>query len=219
MRYDIVLLAAIVPTILAQNEAACAPLELVYGIFFQKSMISREATNLKSIIARATTEPPSTTGDSDLEKYNAKFNEAAQRIWSKGYGAAGYSLFTNLTALVPGTSGYPVPYPATMDLGPNGGCMGVKAMAKRVVDRSKACPDMKFALGGHSQGGSVTTAAILTIPKDVLSKIVAVTMFGTKPCSDIKGQITSCKSYCNKGDAVSVLSFLDTQQSQLIQNL
>jgi predicted esterase len=82
--------------------------------------------------------------------------------------------------------------------------MGVKAMAKRIIDRSKACPSMKFALGGHSQGGSVTTAAILALPKEALSKIVAVTMFGTKPCSDIKTQIQNCKSYCNKGDAVSM---------------
>jgi surfactin synthase thioesterase subunit len=162
-------------------------------------------------LARATTEPPSAAGNSaDVEGYNAKYNEAAQRVWSKGYGAAGYSLFTNVTKLIPGTIGYPVPYPATMDLGANGGCMGVKAMAKRIVDRSKACPNMRFALGGHSQGGSVTTAAILTLPKEVLSKIVAVTMFGTKPCSDIKAQVQNCKSYCNKGDAVSSPSIADT---------
>jgi predicted esterase len=90
-----------------------------------------------------------------------------------------------------------------MDLGANGGCMGMKAMAKQIIDRSKACPNTKFALGGHSQGGFVTTAAILTIPKEALSKIVAVTMFGTKPCSEIKAQVQNCKSFCNKGDAVS----------------
>jgi hypothetical protein len=37
-------------------------------------------------------------------------NAAAGR-WSKGYGAAGYSLLTNITKLVPDTTGYPVNYP------------------------------------------------------------------------------------------------------------
>jgi hypothetical protein len=45
MRYDVVLLAAIAPSILAQKEAvvtdaACAPLELVYGTPFNIAIIS-----------------------------------------------------------------------------------------------------------------------------------------------------------------------------------
>jgi hypothetical protein len=41
----------------------------------------------------------------------AQFDAAANKVWSKGYGAAGYSLFTNLTSLIPKMAGYPVHYP------------------------------------------------------------------------------------------------------------
>jgi surfactin synthase thioesterase subunit len=74
-------------------------------------------------------------------------------IWSKGYGAAGYSLLTNLTKLVPGTTGYPVTYPASI------ASQSTELGARDMVDHLKAaairCPKQKFALGGHSQGGNV----------------------------------------------------------------
>ena len=60
--------------------------------------------------ARATSEPPTSY-------VPGLFDLAASRVWSKGYGAAGYSLLTNVTVLVPGATGYPVHYPASFSLG------------------------------------------------------------------------------------------------------
>ena len=60
--------------------------------------------------ARATSEPPTSY-------LPGRFDQAAARVWSRGYGAAGYSLYTNVTALVPGAGGYPVHYPASFSLG------------------------------------------------------------------------------------------------------
>jgi hypothetical protein len=63
---------------------------------------------------------------------------------------------------------------------------------------SKDCPKQKYALGGHSQGGNVTYHAIPRIPKDILPRIVAVTMFGSPACRE---QVADrCNSYCYKGD-------------------
>ncbi|KAF2400701.1 alpha/beta-hydrolase [Trichodelitschia bisporula] len=171
MRYSFAVIAAAAPVVLAQG--GCSPLELIY--------------------ARATTEPPQVSG--------AGFEAAAARIWSKGYGAAGYSLYTNVTKLIPGSTGYPVNYPASMDLN-NGGCVGAKDLVRRLEERSKACPNQVYALGGHSQGGAVVTAAVPLIPKELIPRIVAVTMFGSPPCKDIPSVGDRCKSFCNKGDNI-----------------
>jgi hypothetical protein len=40
--------------------------------------------------------------------------DVSKGVWSKGYGAAGYSLLTNITALVPDTTSYPVEYPVSV---------------------------------------------------------------------------------------------------------
>src|ERR1700710_1199933 len=103
----------------------------------------------KSIVARATTEPV-------------------------GFGFAGGSLKTHLAAKLPGSTAYAVQYPASMDLN-GGGCKGAKDMVNRIKSQSAKCPQQKFALGGHSQGGAVVTAGIPSIPKNLLSKVVAVT--------------------------------------------
>jgi pimeloyl-ACP methyl ester carboxylesterase len=77
---------------------------------------------------------------------------------------------------------------------------GVKDMIREITDKAKACPNTKFALGGHSQGGMVTVSAIPKIPADILSRVVAVTMFGSPGCpAAVKDR---CNSYCNKGDFV-----------------
>jgi predicted esterase len=89
-----------------------------------------------------------------------------------------------------------------MDLA-NGACAGVKDMVRRLVETAKNCPSTKFALGGHSQGGSVTAGAIPTIPQDLLPRIVAVTMFGSRPDQDAPQVQGRCKSFCHKGDNVS----------------
>jgi predicted esterase len=78
--------------------------------------------------------------------------------------------------------------------------VGVKDMLAQLSQQSKACPNQKFALGGHSQGGMVTVQVIPQIPKDILAKVVAVAMFGSPPCpAAVAGR---CNSYCNKGDFV-----------------
>jgi hypothetical protein len=82
------LLAAATSTVVtASQQLPCSPLLLVY--------------------ARATTEPPTGVDNASPEQFEA----AASRGWSKGYGAAGYSLFSNMTKLIPAATGYPVHYP------------------------------------------------------------------------------------------------------------
>jgi alpha-beta hydrolase superfamily lysophospholipase len=90
-----------------------------------------------------------------------------------------------------------------MDLGVNGACAGVKDMLRRLEETAKNCPDTKFAFGGHSQGGSVTMGAIPAVPKELLSKIVAATNFGSRPCLDVPQVQGRCKSFYHKGDNVS----------------
>jgi hypothetical protein len=78
--------------------------------------------------------------------------------------------------------------------------IGVQDMLDQLTKQSKACPKLKFALGGHSQGGMVTVSVIPKIPKDILEKVVAVAMFGSPLCpKEVEGR---CNSYCNKGDFV-----------------
>src|ERR1700712_1455837 len=94
-----------------------------------------------------------------------------------------------------------------MDLD-GGGCKGVKDVVRRLEERSKACPNQTYALGGHSQGGAVVTAAIkenLIKGSDIEKRIIAVTMFGSPPCTDFPDKIepARCRSFCNKGDDVS----------------
>jgi alpha-beta hydrolase superfamily lysophospholipase len=87
-----------------------------------------------------------------------------------------------------------------------GKALGDKDMLDQLIKQSKECPDQEFAIGGHSQGGFVTVSVIPQIPADVLAKVVAVAMFGSRPCPEqVKGR---CNSYCNKGDFVSSNLFL-----------
>lgn len=159
MRFTPALLATVaaVPALAAPQP--CGPLELIY--------------------ARATTEPPGAiSATASIEA----FDTAAAKVWSKGFGAAGASLFSNVTALIPGATGWPVHYPADWK-----GCVsedkGISDLLARIAGRSKECPATKFVLGGHSQGGVVTVRAIPQIPKDLLAKVVAVTMFGVSSFS------------------------------------
>ncbi|KAF2434111.1 alpha/beta-hydrolase [Tothia fuscella] len=126
-----------------------------------------------------------------------------------GLGAAGKNLWNHLQKDLPGSSVYAVNYPASMDLN-GGGCKGVNDLVSHLQKRSAACPNMKFALGGHSQGGAVVTAAgpKLALEKAIVNKIVAITMFGSPPCSDFEKPagvaplLARCKSFCNKGDTI-----------------
>jgi hypothetical protein len=149
-------------------------------------LFSRQPTaSANKFIARATGEPAASAGK-----------------WSKGYGAAGYSLFTNLTALVPGATGYAVNYPAAMGTEDQ----GAKDMTRHIVERAKQCPQQKYALGGHSQGGFAVDIAVKpgkpnSLPRELLPRVIAITMFGGKPCAaPVKDR---CISYCNSNDGVS----------------
>lgn len=71
--------------------------------------LAQECPTLEIVYARATTEPPQGVTNAKGSEFEAKAN----RVWSKGFGAAGYSLVTNVTALLPGSSGYAVQYPVS----------------------------------------------------------------------------------------------------------
>jgi hypothetical protein len=125
--------------------------------------------------------------------------------WSKGYGAAGASLLSNITALVPGATGYPVNYLASMGTEDK----GMQDMVRHITERAKACPDQKYVIGGHSQGSFAVQLAIPKFAPDVLARIVAVTHFGGKPC--LPAVENRYMSYCNKSDPVCVPLVLPTQ--------
>jgi pimeloyl-ACP methyl ester carboxylesterase len=129
----------------------------------------------------------------------AQFEAAAAKYWSKGFGAAGKSMIGNITQLIPDATSYPVHYPASWS-----GCSsedkGVADIVREITAQAKACPQQKFVLGGHSQGGVVTLRAIPKIPAEVFSKVIAVTMVGSPNCpAEFKAK---CRSYCNAGDSV-----------------
>lgn len=127
MRFSVALLMTLLPATFA---AECAPLHYIY--------------------ARATTEPPAGLQPADFTAPDgaSKFEAAAAKTWSQGYGAAGASLYKNITKLLPGATGWPVHYPAGM----GGADLGNKDMLDQITKQSKACPNQKFILGGHSQG-------------------------------------------------------------------
>jgi hypothetical protein len=118
------------------------------------------------------------------------------KTWSEGFGAAGYSLNTNVTKLLPETTSYPVNYLANTAWDSTE--KGVLDMLSHITSQSSLCPNQVFALGGHSQGGNVTFHAIPRMSKEVVGKVVAVTMFGSPKCpKEVEGR---CNSYCYKGD-------------------
>jgi surfactin synthase thioesterase subunit len=80
---------------------------------------------------------------------------------------------------------------------------GVNDMLNHLSTMAKACPKQRYVLGGHSQGAVVTTTVAPKIPKDLLPRVLAMTMFGAPPCPSVVRD--RCKSYCNKGDDVSLL--------------
>jgi hypothetical protein len=173
--YESILLATAIEMAAAQK---CSPLHFIY--------------------ARATTEPPMGQDQASIQQFDA----AANRVWSKGYGAAGKSMFGNITAIIPEATGWPVHYPASWT-----GCTsedkGVADIVNQITTQAKACPQQKFVLGGHSQGGVVTLRAIPKIPADVFARVIAVTMVGSPNCPpELKEK---CRSYCNTGDGVSTL--------------
>lgn len=68
------------------------------------AQLTKQCVKLTKPPARATTEAPQNGGTGQA------WEAAANRNPGKGYGAAGHSLLTNITALIPEAVGYPVHY-------------------------------------------------------------------------------------------------------------
>lgn len=128
-------------------------------------------------------------------------------------------LYNNLKELIPGTTGRATPYPVRRDSWnlrcaysceliqaavTGDGCAsenpGIADIISQISTRSKACPDQKYVLTGLSQGGVVTVRAIKQMPKELLPRILAVTLFMSPNCPAVVQD--RCKSYCNN-DIVS----------------
>jgi pimeloyl-ACP methyl ester carboxylesterase len=60
-----------------------------------------------------------------------------------------------------------------------GGNSGIDDVVKRVKEKARECPNMKFALVGYSQGGMVVSSAIGKIPTDLHPKVVAMVLYGS----------------------------------------
>jgi hypothetical protein len=169
---------------MAQAEEVCAPLHLIY--------------------ARATGEPPgSISAVAGTPSYRAAFDEAASKVATKGFGVAGWALVTELTKAIPGTTSYPVHYSSSIDIVPSIG-NGTADMINEMSTKSKACPNTKFVLAGHSQGAALVYLGIPMIEKVLIEKIAAVTLFGAPPCREVVRE--KCRSFCNVGDMVCLLS-------------
>jgi len=170
------LLASEIPrAILAQN---CSPLQIVW--------------------ARATGEPPR---QSEGIETREKFEAAAAKTPNKGYGSVGNTIVSNVMKVITGTTSYPVHYVANNTWAVSF-ADGAKDMSNHLRNAAKACPQQKYVLGGHSQGGYVTVQTIGRLPKEVSDRIIAVTMFGSPRCPESMRRGDRCRSYCNKGDFV-----------------
>lgn len=77
--------------------------------------LAEDCSPVHYIYARATTEVPIGIKETTTP---AQWQEAANKWWSKGYGAAGGALWLNLTdtkasTKIDGITGYAVPYPVS----------------------------------------------------------------------------------------------------------
>jgi Cutinase len=79
-------------------------------------------------------------------------------------------------------------------------------MTAHLKDVAAKCPNTKFVMGGHSQGGVVTVQVINALPVEILKRTVAITSFGSPDCpaSLAKAGIADrCISFCHSSDSVS----------------
>jgi cutinase len=135
-----------------------------------------------------------------------------------GLGSAGTPLVAGVRSALPGVnvSAHAVDYAANIaqtSAGP-----GATEMTDHIVSVAAQCPDTKFAVGGYSQGASVTDIAIgipttlgrgRTIPVDLAPRVVGVVTFGN-PLGLSRQTISSASRLygpkaleaCNRGDFV-----------------
>ncbi|QFZ20165.1 cutinase family protein [Saccharothrix syringae] len=134
-----------------------------------------------------------------------------------GLGSAGTPLVSAVKSGLPGATvaSYAVDYAASSDQSSAG--PGATDMTRHVKATAAACPGTRFALGGYSQGASVTDIAIgirtvlgtgETIPADLADRVVAVVAFGN-PLGMSGGRTIKDASptygpksleFCNRGD-------------------
>lgn len=184
---------ALVPSLVAAQDVKCSPLHLIYGELSQSVILSRRI---------------------ELIQQDSKGNNGSQRLWrsrriidyrTQEIGSRCDNLSSRLSRM-----GDTISRIERTELIINikadwSGCAtetkGINDILKHIDAISKACPEQKFVLGGHSQGSVVVTNSIPKIPQAVKANLLAVTMFGAPPCpAEVKDK---CKSYCNAGDDVS----------------
>jgi Cutinase len=70
----------------------------------------------------------------------------------------------------------------------------------------KACPDIKFALAGYSQGGGVVQRSIASaLTLDLIARVVAVALYGAGNGTLVKDPLKERTiANCARGDFVSV---------------
>jgi pimeloyl-ACP methyl ester carboxylesterase len=67
-----------------------------------------------------------------------------------------------------------------------------------------ACPDIKFALAGYSQGGGVVSRAAASLPPALAERVVAVALYGAGDGTRIAAALKSKTiANCAPGDFVS----------------
>jgi pimeloyl-ACP methyl ester carboxylesterase len=82
--------------------------------------------------------------------------------------------------------------------------VGAADIPKRMEAQIKACPNIKFALVGYSQGGSVVSIATAIMPQNLTEKIVAVVMYGSGDGTSIIESLRNRTiANCAPGDFVS----------------
>jgi cutinase len=68
----------------------------------------------------------------------------------------------------------------------------------------KACPDIKFALAGYSQGGGVVTRAVANLPANLAERVVAIALYGAGDGTRVKDTLKEKTiANCAPGDFVS----------------
>jgi hypothetical protein len=105
MRVYTAFVVGLVAPLVSAQDGKCSELHLIYGTMFFLKEIFWAMLTLK--LARATTEAPNGMGGASAQQFEA----AAAKVATKGFGAAGFSLLTELTKLVPALTAYPVNYP------------------------------------------------------------------------------------------------------------
>jgi hypothetical protein len=86
----------------------------------------------------------------------------------------------------------------------NGEEIGVADIPKRIAAQMAACPDIKFALSGYSQGGVVVLKSLAKLSASQLDRVVAIALYGATDGSPIRGALKGRTiANCAPGDFVS----------------